>query len=238
MKKIDSLLTALTVLYSIFPVSRILLVCFGFTVEFTELVFMIMLGAYVAVSVVFAVAICRTQEKANGALCALAAVFQVLSWDCFLSQNEISLSSGTVISAAMFISFTCIIVITVHCVQKKKTAGILLSLLAVMLFVLSCFFSAFGSIGISEVKDAHISPDGKLRAEVVQVNQGALGGDTVVYVYDCEKELDLHFAKIFRTPETVYVGEFFDCEDMSLEWMNYDTLLINGKEYNIKHPSA
>ncbi len=237
MKKIDSLLTAFTVLFGIFPVSCILLVCFGFSVEFNEIFFMIMLGSYVAVCVAFAVAICRIKEKANGALCALLAVFQIFSWGCLLYQKWINLSIGTIISTAMLISFVCVIVITVHCVQKKKTAGILMSLMGVALFVLSGFFSVFGSIGISEVKDTCTSPEGKFRAEVVQINQGALGGDTVVYAYDCEKEIDLHFVKVFRMPETVYVGEFFDCENMEIEWINYDTLLINGKEYNIKHQS-
>lgn len=237
MKKIDSLLAALTVLYVILPVSRILLVCFGFSVEFNEIFLMIMLGLYVAVSVAFAVAICRTKEKVNGALCTLLAVFQIFTWGSLLYQKWINLSIGTIISIAMLISFICVIVITVHCVQRKKTVGILMSLMGIVLFVLSGFFSVFWSIGISEVKDTCTSPEGKFRAEVVQINQGALGGDTVVYAYDCEKELDLHFAKVFRTPETVYVGEFFDCDKMEIKWMNYDTLLINGKEYNIKHPS-
>ena len=52
-----------------------------------------------------------------------------------------------------------------------------------------------------------------------------------------KKELDLKLVKVFKKPELVYLGEYFDCDNMEIEWMNYDTLLINGKEYNIKHPS-
>ncbi|MBQ8228269.1 MAG: hypothetical protein IJZ88_04575 [Clostridia bacterium] len=240
-KKTNILMFMLTLFYAVLPVGLVLLNVFEYEAVFNEFALIALLCTYIIVSLVFTVVICRikskTKEKVNPVLTALSVIFIIIGWFLLLFQKWVELLSGTLIGVAMLISLICVIVVVVTEVSRKTIAGILLSIMCISLVVISELCLIFGSIGITEVTDTCLSPTGKYRAEVVQVNQGALGGDTVVYAYDCEKELDLKFVKVFKKPELVYLGEYLDCEDMVLEWVSYDTLSINGKEYNIKHPS-
>ena len=73
------------------------------------------------------------------------------------------------------------------------------------------------------------SPNGTYYAEVIDSDQGALGGDTLVEVYDTRKQLDLFLITVQKNPQLVYFGDWGDFKTMTLQWESEQVLLINGK---------
>ena len=77
------------------------------------------------------------------------------------------------------------------------------------------------------------SPDGSCVAVVWDVDEGALGGHTLVEVERLRGGLDVGFGTFGRAPRRVYTGDWRDWEDMELVWEDEDTLRINGKRVEL-----
>lgn len=72
------------------------------------------------------------------------------------------------------------------------------------------------------------------RAEVLDVDQGALGGDTVVNIYQNSKYHNLLILTISKKPQRVYIGQWGEAETMELYWKSENCLVINSNEYRIE----
>ena len=79
-----------------------------------------------------------------------------------------------------------------------------------------------------------MSPDRNYRAEIIDINQGALGGDTLVEVYDLRKQFDGIVFFFQKEPQVVYQGDWGKFETMKLEWESETVLLINGAPHEIR----
>lgn len=91
----------------------------------------------------------------------------------------------------------------------------------------------FGKIGTDTVVNTLSSPDGRYYAEVIDVDQGALGGNTVVEVSG-KREIDLIAFRISEIPQRVFIGEWGEHKDMEIYWKNDTCLVINSTEYVFK----
>ena len=111
----------------------------------------------------------------------------------------------------------------------KKTilwalGGILGTIIVALLGVVLFFVVMIGNIGQKTVVQVLPSPDGTYEARVIDVDQGALGGDTVVEVE----------RKGFLTrPKRIYIGEWGEWETMEIYWKDETTLVINGVWYDV-----
>lgn len=94
-------------------------------------------------------------------------------------------------------------------------------------------WKAFGNIGVNTVVKSIKSPNGLYYAEVIDSDQGALGGDTLVYVYK-NKEINALVFKICEQPQRAYYGEWGEFENMDIYWKNDSCLVINSVEYEIE----
>ena len=100
--------------------------------------------------------------------------------------------------------------------------------------MVSILFVGFGNFGQNTVVDRIYSPEKTFYAEIIDSNQGALGGNTVVNVYK-NSRLNLLVLTISKTPQRVYIGEWKEYESMQAEWKNESCLLINSEEFNIEN---
>ena len=115
---------------------------------------------------------------------------------------------------------------------KGVVAG--LSLLVLVLLVLFLGFLLVFTIGQNTVVQTLPSPGGTYYAEVIDSDQGALGGDTLVEVYDTRKKIDLFFLRVQKNPQLVYLGDWGEFMNMKLVWESEQVLRINGKSYEIE----
>lgn len=106
---------------------------------------------------------------------------------------------------------------------------ILLTLL--LLLVIPVWFLV-GTIGSRETVRNLDSPDGRYTASVISIDQGALGGDTLVEVTDRKKSVNILIGRFTYATE-VYRGDWGDWEDMDLSWEDTGTLTINGTNFSV-----
>lgn len=114
---------------------------------------------------------------------------------------------------------------------KIATLGLFSQILLLILFF-GFIALLFGNIGQDTVVQTVESPSGKYYAQVIDSDQGALGGDTLVNVYE-KKCIDVFLFKIEKKPQNVYLGNWGEFDTMKIHWKNDNCLIINGKEYEI-----
>jgi len=78
-----------------------------------------------------------------------------------------------------------------------------------------------------------VSPQSTYTAEVVDSDQGALGGAAYVDVQQNNKSINLLLCEFSKAPVRVYSGEWEQLENMQISWKDDNTLVIDGKEYYI-----
>lgn len=111
------------------------------------------------------------------------------------------------------------------------TTGVCLLLLLPIGFL--SLFSLF-PIGRNRVVQSLPSPGGNYCAQVIDSDQGALGGDTIVEIYESRKQVNLLLIKLQKNPQLVYLGNWGEFENMNLRWETEQVLLINGRSYEVE----
>lgn len=112
--------------------------------------------------------------------------------------------------------------------------AILLFILILFLFLFFFFVEySFGSIRLDTVVKSIPSPQNTFTVEVIDSNQGALGGDTLVNVHSNQPKVNLWICQFIQSPILVYQGDWGEYETMKISWKNDAALQINGKEYPI-----
>ena len=115
-------------------------------------------------------------------------------------------------------------------IATSVAAGLLFGL-----YALSLPFMLFAMVmGHRDIVDTVYSPNGRYRAELIDVDEGALGGDTLVLVYDERGVLNFGFCGLQKKPQTAYMGPWGKFKDMDLEWESDTVLLIDGRAYDIE----
>lgn len=163
-------------------------------------------------------------------LCILFMPFlPLINWICYI------IPVGWKFTAlCMSFCFTCALFYMLKRIKQVKRK-IIVSLACIIFFIPICFISLldvlFGDFGVNKVIQVEYSPDKKYKAEVVDSDQGALGGAVFVNICNSEPVIDLYFIKVSKKPRCVYSGEWGGYEGMELYWKDNHTLSVNGSEY-------
>jgi len=138
-------------------------------------------------------------------------------------------------TSIVVIQFSCILIL--HAGRQKHVFNILCNVLAIPLIVIISVFLSVGffmvDFGYSEVVREIVSPDEKHIIEVVNIDQGALGGDTAVYVVK-NPTLFVPFGHLFTLENLIYRGEWNTWDDLKIEWIDRNTAIVNGVEHRIE----
>lgn len=138
--------------------------------------------------------------------------------------------------ASVLFSAGCSCFLTVKHGKPSALEIVVLVLSALMVLPIG-FFSfiawIFGNIGQNTIVQTVESPNGEYYAQVIDSDQGALGGDTLVDVYK-KSRINFILFKIEKKPQRVYFGDWGDFENMQIYWKDNGCLVINSVEYEIK----
>ena len=155
----------------------------------------------------------------------------VIDWVFFLSKCDVSFPI-----VLMLVAFVCVAAINVRLLKSKGTK-IILSVLTAVCFLFVTFFAVIfvfmDSIGASTVFDTVQSPDEIYYADIIDVDQGALGGNMVVKVSK-KRKADVLIFRFEEKGKTVYIGEWNEYGDMEIFWKGNDCLVINSEEYIVR----
>ena len=107
----------------------------------------------------------------------------------------------------------------------------LMAYLAQYLFIALLFLTI--PLSGTEILQTVKSPDNTFEARVIVRDEGALGGDTSVEVYNEKNDITLIAGKLISQRKSIWTG---GCnENPSVSWDDNETVLIDGVRYNISN---
>ena len=222
------LLFSLTILY---PAGVIITACFGYSLELISVSAFAIAIAVVSVCIVDLVFKNQLESKTVQILLAIITPLSLINAVLYIFKCP-----HIWVIASILLSAGCCCYLTVKCGKPLALKIVALVLSALMILPI-CFFSfialIFGNIGQNTVVQTVESPSGKYYAQVIDSDQGALGGDTLVDVYK-KSGINLILFKIEKKPQRVYFGEWGEFENMQIHWKDDNCLVINSVEYEIK----
>jgi hypothetical protein len=212
----------------LFPAGELLDDYCAFNFEPASIDVLIILSIITVCFIIFAKSF--PQSKVLQIMISIFAPLSMIDGFCFLSYKPSFWVSFCVLAFAVFCCFLTLIYSKLK--KVKVTAMIISGILFVPLVLISFISPLFGNIGKETVTQSLESPDGKYSAEVIDDDQGALGGNTYVFVYDNDSfDLDMIFFKIMKKPILVYRGNWGEFMDMKIDWKDNGCLKINSAEY-------
>ena len=232
-KVIKFLLCLLFALTLLFPVGALVSACFGYTFELTS---------FLAVSVIIAV------------ISVFTVIFSIISKDKIINKGIIILSyillplsfinaviyifesRELLVAICMLVSAVCCFFIMIRNIMStvsKIIVSVLFSLMTAFVIFFAFMMLTFANLGQNTIVKTIESPNGSFYAQVIDSDQGALGGDTLVNVYE-KREIDTFIFKLKDKPQRVYMGEWREYESMHISWKDDKCLVINSVEYEIE----
>lgn len=233
MKRTISILSyVLIVFIAIVPLGIAALSCFGYT--FTDF----SVSAFAVVDAVLAVCVVQLNAAHENtikdkAICVLLALVMPLSlvnvFICLQRQSHVLvLISG-------WVCICCCGYLTIKYAKPmilKIVALIIAGLLALPIGLFS-LFAVFFPIGQNTVVKTVESPSGRYYAQVIDSDQGALGGDTTVNVHE-KSVINLILLQIEKKPQQVYFGDWGAFKNMKIYWKNDHCIVVNSVEHEIE----
>jgi len=233
MKKAMSILIgALFVLITLYPAGVIATACFGYTFELINISAFAVAIAVLSVCIVILNFILKNTIEHN-IIQALLTVITPLS--LMNAAFYIFKHPQFEVIASILLSTGCCCYLTIKYLKSLslKTVSLVLSVLTIFSIAFSSFIiSIFGNIVQNTVTKTVVSSSGKYHAQIIDSDQGALGGGTFVDVYKIE--INAVVFKINNKPQRVYSGDWGEFENMQLYWKDDTCLVINSVEYEIK----
>lgn len=118
--------------------------------------------------------------------------------------------------------------------MKWLAIVIVIAALAVEIIPGLIFIVMMGSIGEETVIQTEDSPDGRYTAQLIQRDEGALGGSTFIEVKDNEKTYKFLFWEFESKEKCIYVGRWSEAFDMDMQWLDEDTLVTEGHRFEME----
>ncbi len=232
-KVISVLLCLLFALMILYPVGALVSACFGYTFELTNVLAASVIIAVISVSALI-FSIISKDNIINKGIIILSCILFLLS---FMNAVIYIFESGELpVAICMIASAVCCFFITMRNIASKF-GKIIISVLFALMTAFVIYFSfimlTFGTIGQNTVIKNIESPNGNFYAQIIDSDQGAFGGDTLVNVYE-KRGIDTFIFRLKDKPQRVYLGEWREYECMHIRWKDDKCLVINSVEYEIK----
>lgn len=224
-KKISVFIPLFTV--SFLPLLTLVLYPFGYSVSLAGYEILSAVSAFICI-----VSGCllknHTPDKTDRIILSFLPFIQFINTIIYVVKSKSALTA--VFMAVCFVSCAVISKKIIASDRAKIFSVISSSLMFVVIILFSFFTVFFGNFAVNTVVETINSPNGEYYAEVVDSDQGATGGSTIVYAKksDC---LNFPILKIEKIPQRVYLGEWREYETMDIYWKDEKSLIINSKEY-------
>ena len=186
---------------------------------------------YVTVSLILIYSKDKRIDKGTSLVTSVLLILNQVNLLFFALKTQSSLHSTVArLMIALWLVFTIIVV--AFYVKNMGLKVSFLVLAGLMIFPM-CFILMFENIGSDTVTASVTSPDGRYCAEVIDSDQGALGGDTLVLVYSNRGSFSVGSFEFRKKERSVYRGDWGESRDMTISWNDENELIINGEPYKI-----
>ena len=234
-RKLLPVFVALTYFFIIaFPVCKIAVSFFGFEIVTAKTPLLPVLTAAVSVCAVVSAAVVDRGRIGRG-LCAASSL--LLPMSLLNAVFYAPFVGHLVVSLSLLICFGCSIAILVLCYGENMMMSVTSTIAAALLMPVVIAVILIGQLAVNFGSNTVVktlrSPDGAYVAEVIDSDQGALGGDTIVTVRE-NKTYNALFFELRKKSERVYTGEWGEYMNMKIYWRDGRTLIVNSNIYTMK----
>ena len=135
------------------------------------------------------------------------------------------------------LTFICSVVIFYTATHEriiKIGLGITYIILIISVSLMTLFLFAFDDFGKNTVIKFEMSPSSIYLAEIIDNDQGALGGSTIVKVTPKNNNLNIIIGKLVKDSKVVYSDKWGEFNEITLRWETDEILYINEKIYKIE----
>jgi hypothetical protein len=234
MKKAISVLGCVLLAFVVFvPLGTIVCLRCGWVLELTSAAAFYLAGTVLALAAL--ILSLRANPVDSVPIAWIYAVTALLSIVGLLFAAVLYCDTPLAVVFAMLTTLCCIGLAIMHVPSRTlRIIGIVLSMVLMIPAAYMTFLMLlFGNIGCRTVIQTATSPNGAYYAELIDDDQGALGGNTEVLVRDnwC---FDGLFFNVTEQSRVIYHGKWGEFKDMAIRWKDDRCLLINEKEYPIE----
>lgn len=230
-KAITVLMCLLFVLTVFYPTGFTIFACFGYILKLNIPAFAVTITVLAVCAVVIEKVFKIISElKTIRIMLAVITPFSFINAVCYTIQSK-----RIWVFIILLVYSGCCFYLAINYGKPMLLNIFSLSLCALM--VLPVVFFSFvtltlGSFGKDTVVKTVVSPKGTYYAQVIDSDQGALGGDTSVYVQE-KSVVNAIIFKIEKKRKLVYFGDWGEFENMEIYWKDDTCLVINSVEYEI-----
>ncbi|MBQ3528125.1 MAG: hypothetical protein IJA52_06195 [Clostridia bacterium] len=235
-KFLSILVCVLFVLVAFWPLGVIIAHFFGYSFSLFSYSFFSIVTAVVSAAAAV-ISFFADREHIKKVYSVLASIVPIILIANYCSSFvKCSSDDHFTIGIAMMIALLFAVILSLQVGKPVAlNAVILATSLAVVIpiIIVSYIMSAFSGLGATNtVVETIPSPDGERWVEVIDNDQGALGGATVIRVCE-DKGIDLFVFQAEKLPIKIYEGEWRAYEELDIRWKDNDCVLINSREYKI-----
>ena len=232
-KAVSILICIFMALTALLPSAAILSVRLGYTFQLISIPAFAIALAVLSVCIIILDAVFQYKIKSI-VFCILLSIAAPLS--LINTAFYICAYHKAIVITSVFISIGCSCYLTAKHVRPLALKIVAFSMSALMILPL-CFISLpvllLGNFSQNTVVQTIESPSGKYYAQVIDSNQGALGGSTFVEIHRTNN-IDFFFFQLSKEPQRVYTGDWLEYQTMHIYWKNDSCLVINSLEYRIE----
>ena len=212
------------------PVASLALICFGYRFYLGDYkLYTVVMASLLAVDTVLSQIFRDVQAgKSTGIMSLILPPMVLVNWGLFVFQ-----SVDVVLLFSLVISFFCSCVLALR--YSKKLLPVTISIVLSTVLLLPLLAVTFLEILIGQhlgwtVVETVYSPEQTYYAQVIDDDQGGLGGASHVYVYE-NSGIDLGVFRTEKLLKKIYYGRWMAYTDMEISWRSDNCLVIDGKEY-------
>lgn len=231
MKKSIVIIGAVSIgLLAVFPLLVLVFACCGydFSLRNYDVVALVTCVMSVAHVVLFATIGRRKSNGAFGIMCGVSLLLYPLNFIFWMFKS----GESAVVFICAVVCFASLVAVTMMC-KKFFVFRLVSVILAGVMLMHYVPIMILGSIGSEEIVEKIESPSKKYYAELVNADQGALGGDTIVNVYETVGFENFMFT-VKAFPKEVYRGDWYEWENLDMYWKNDTCLCINSQEIEVR----
>ena len=148
----------------------------------------------------------------------------------------VAIGSNFLILLLIFLPCICSLTLFIrfaHPAGLAVATALLALFLAALTFFLFLLVAIFSEFGRNTIVKTSFSPHGYHLAQVIESDQGALGGNTLVTVEHRERDPLGLAGRFVKKPTRVYLGEWGEADGIHLAWSDNYSLYIEGVPYQI-----
>lgn len=233
MKKLISVLVYIILgLTLFFPLALLVFNICGYTFRLTSGIIYSIIIALLAVITVILSIIFKEPPKSK-VIPIICAILPPLVLIC--SVFYLWIYPEITVAISMIILLGCCIYFAIRYNKQIVIKIVSLSLAGLMIFpiiFLSFFLFLANDFGEETVIKSLNSPSNTYCAKIIDSDQGALGGNTIVEVQR-NRKINCFIFTLESKPEIVYIGDWGEFIKMQMKWKDDNCLIINANEYII-----